>query len=305
VKGEKIDAENKSIDSMWKQLPHTADEERAQILLELAQDAVERNSGDEALALAEEARGIYQSLGASVPNVEVAKSIFGIGSALKQLHREKEAAELLNEAIALQRESGFPYLPDTYRIQGQYFLDAKDYESAVKSYLEAAQVDEVDGDDEFLAVDFFNVGRSYFYWEKYEEAIGYFKKTRGILKKRRDLFGISWSDHFIAESYLKLGSAEAALASATSAYAIGELRKHNEMLCKGAFTKAKAHMMLGDFDQVSKDLGEADYLASASCDWDLMVEIQEEYRKLHVNLNQFEDAAKVEARIKTIREILE
>ena len=78
---------------MWKQLPHTAGEERAQILLELAQDAVARNSGDEALALAEEARGIYQSLGASVPNVEVAKSIFGIGSALKQLHREKEAAE--------------------------------------------------------------------------------------------------------------------------------------------------------------------------------------------------------------------
>ena len=290
---------------MWKQLPHTAGEERAQILLELAQDAVERNSGEEALALAEEARGIYSNLGASVPNVEVAKSIFGIGLALKQLHREKEAAEVLNEAIELQRESGFQYLPDTYRTQGQYFLEANDYESAVKSYLEAAQVDEVDGDDEFLAVDFFNVGRSYFSWEKYEQAIEFFKKTRSILKKRRDLHGISWSDYFLAESYIKLGSPEAALASATSAYSIGELRKHNELLCKGAFAKAKAHMMLGDFDQVSKDLGEADYLASASSDWDLMVEIQEEYRKLYLNLNQFEEAAKVEARIATIREILE
>ena len=116
---------------MWKQLPHTAGEERAQILLELAQDAVERNSGEEALALAEEARGIYSNLGASVPNVEVAKSIFGIGLALKQLQREKEAAEVLNEAIALQRVSWFQYLPDTYRTKGQYFLEANDYESAV------------------------------------------------------------------------------------------------------------------------------------------------------------------------------
>jgi len=303
--GVAIEAENSSIDSMWQQLPHAAGEERAQILLELAQDAVNRNSGNEALALAEEARSIYRGLGAAISSVEVTKAIFGVGLALKELDRAKEAAEVLDEAITLQRESGFQYLADTFRMQGHYYLEAKDYESASRSYLEAAQVDEVDGDEEYLAIDFYHAGRTLFYLKKFQEAVNYFLKARGILKKRRDLVGISWCDRFLAESYVRLGTPEMALASATSCYTVAELRKDNELMCKGAFAKAKAHMLLGDFDQAATDLSEADYLASSSTDWDQILEIQEEYKTLYLNLNKFEEATNIERKIATIREILE
>ena len=86
---------------------------------------------------------------------------------------------------------------------------------------------------------------------------------------------------------------------------MAELRKDNELMCKGAFAKAKAHMLLGDFDQAARDLSEADYLASSSTDWDQILEIQEEYKILYLNLNKFEEAAKIEGKIATIREILE
>jgi hypothetical protein len=37
-----------------------------------------------------------------------------------------EAEEVLDEAITLQRESGCQYLADTFRMQGHYYLEAKD-----------------------------------------------------------------------------------------------------------------------------------------------------------------------------------
>jgi tetratricopeptide (TPR) repeat protein len=70
----------------------------------------------------------------------------------------------------------------------------------------------------------------------------------------------------LAQDAVNRNSGDEALAqaSATSCYTVAELRKDNELMCKGAFAKAKAHMRLGDFDQAATDLSEADNLASSN-----------------------------------------
>ena len=296
--------EDQSTESMWDRYPRSEGEERAQILSGLARDALRRHFGQEALTLAQEAQAIYEALGAAIPGVEMAETIFLIGSALVELHREKEAAELLNQAIALQRDCSYQFVEDTLRTQGVWYGAAGEYELGLKSFLEAAQSDDINGDYEFLAMDLYVAGEFTFKLGRYKEAVDLFTQCRQILVKREDLPLISRTDWNLAECYMKLGLNESALSSAEQCYSIASLRKDDQYMCKGSFTKAKAHMALGDFDSAANDLFEADCMASSASDWELTLEIQKEYQVLHLNLNQFEAAQKTEARIATIREIL-
>lgn len=290
---------------MWRQLPHSTGEERARILLELAQQAIYRDSGEEALALAEEARAIYRKMGATAPNVEVAQAIAGVGSALKQLHREKEAAELLEEAITLEREGGFEFVTDTLRTQGFYFCEAGEFERGIKSLLEAARIDEIHGNDEFLAIDFYNAARAFFDSSKYGEAIDTFTAARGLFRKLKDIPSVSRADRYLAECHIKLNQPELALVHAGKALDVATIRHDAEIECKASLALAKANMALGYLEKVSGPLSTAEYIASSSNDWNLILEIQEEYRLFAVHENRFKDADEIAGRIATIREILE
>jgi len=53
-----IDNKETEDQELWKQLPNTEGEERAELLIQLAQQALYRSSGNEALALAEQAHAI-------------------------------------------------------------------------------------------------------------------------------------------------------------------------------------------------------------------------------------------------------
>ncbi|MEI8067111.1 MAG: tetratricopeptide repeat protein [Actinomycetes bacterium] len=289
---------------MWDQLPQTEGEERAHVLLELAQDAVNRDNGSQALVLAEEARRIYHQMGARIPGVEHARAVSGIGNALNCLHRYMEAAQVLDEAISLQNESNFQYVSDTLRVQGHWYSEAGNYEMALASFLEAVRILEIDGNEEFLAIDLYNAGRCYFRLKKYDQAITTLSQARDIFRSRRQLYEASWVYHYLAETYIAAGQPAAGLENAESCYAIASMKKDNQYLCRSALSKAKAQMTLGNFDQVGDELCEADYIASSSNDWDLMLDIQNEYLMLYRNLNRFEEAKKVEVQIATIREIL-
>ncbi len=289
---------------MWDRLPQTDGEERAQVLLELAQDAVNRDNGSQALVLAEEARQIYGQMGALIPGVEHARAISGVAAALGCLRRYLNAAETLDEAISLQRESNYQFVHDTLRGQGCWYYEAENYEKALESFLESVRILEIDGNEEFLAIDLSNAGRCYFRLQKYPEALSILSQAREIYKGRKSLVELSGVYRDIAEAHIAAGQPEAGLRNAENCYAIAELKKDNQYLCKGALAKAKADMALGNFDRVADELREADYIASNSNDWELMLEIQNEYVMLHRNLNQFDRAKEVEGRIATIREIL-
>ena len=93
-----IEIDNKETEDqeLWKQLPNTEGEERAELLIQLAQQAIYRSSGDEALALAEQAHQIYQAMGATASSTGMANAITGIGYSLKELNKVDEATTALN-----------------------------------------------------------------------------------------------------------------------------------------------------------------------------------------------------------------
>jgi len=135
---------------LWKQLPQTEGEERAELLIELAQQAIYRSSGSEALALAEEAHEIYKAMGARASSVAMANAITGIGYSLKELNRVDEATKALDGAIDLLRESGHPFVVDTLRTKASWHGEQGDWRAALESYSEAARINEVDGCREFF-----------------------------------------------------------------------------------------------------------------------------------------------------------
>lgn len=303
-KGDFIESEEDSVESLWNKLPQTEGEERAQVLLELAQDAVNLNRGSQALTLAEEARNIYRQLGALVPGVEQARAAIGVGTALNCLHRSLEAAQLLDEAISLQRESNFQFLPDTLRTQGAWYMEANQYELALKSFLESVQILEIDGNEEYLAIDLYNAGKCFYRLKEYENSISVLNQALDIFRRRKELYEVSWVYCLLSEIHIATDNPEHALANARNCYAIAAMRKDNQFICRSALNKAKAWMLMGDFDQVAKELQEADYIASSHNDWELLLEIQNEYWILYLNLNKFEEAKEIGERIEAIREIL-
>jgi hypothetical protein len=136
---------------MWDSLPHTDGEEKAALLLELCSQATYRNAGDEALALAESAKEIYDSLGGVAPNADIAKAYTGIGYSLKKLNRTKEAAQVLESAVTIYREDHYPFVDDLLRTQAIWYSEIGDWESTLRCHLEAVTINEVDGNDAWLA----------------------------------------------------------------------------------------------------------------------------------------------------------
>ncbi len=294
-----------SIRELWESLPSSEGEDRARILLELSADAVHRSSGRKALALAEEAEVIYRGLGAKVPSASVAEAVEGVGKALLVLKRFNEAVNVYMDAIQLQKENNFAFLSDTYRTLGNIYFKLENYIEALENYLRSLAINEVDGDEEFMALDFYNAGRSCFKLKDFRKAVEYLECAKLLEKERKALDDVARVEYLLGDSYLAQGMIELAEKSAQNAYAIAELRKDNDLLCKGSFLKAKVLQAQGNFEAVLDELSQADYLASCGNDWELILEIQNEFRMYYVNTNQFAEAERVAARIATIREILE
>jgi len=302
---EKIMNEEESTPAqLWQKLPETEGEERAEILIGLARDAVHRENGSEALAFAEEAKNLYKNMGSSASSVALADTIVGIGWALKGLKREKEAAEMLEEAIELQRETHFQFVADTYRRQGHWYTDAKEYELAIKSYLQSLEVDQINREEELLAADLYNIGSCYFKLEKFSESADHFMRASESARKRKALDEICWIERELAECYLMLDLPEVALDCAKKALAIADLRKDNISQCKASFSRGKANLALENYDEAAEDLMQADNIASNTDNWQLMLDIQNEYKNLNIKLEKFDEAAKIEVKIATIQAML-
>ena len=200
-----IDNKETEDQELWKQLPNTEGEERAELLIQLAQQALYRSSGNEALALAEQAHEIYQGLGARASSIAMANAITGIGYSLKELNRVDEATKALDGAIDLLRESKHPFLVDTLRTKASWHGEQGKWNEALAGYSEIAQINELDSNTEFYARDLFSISHCYHELGNWSEVITYGLKAREIFKEQKMVFEISWCDLNIADAHAELG----------------------------------------------------------------------------------------------------
>ena len=233
---------------MWDALPHVQGEEKAELLLALCRRATYRNAGDEALALAESAKEIYDSLGGIAANADLAEAYTGIGYSLKQLNKTAEAAQTLEKAVEIHRQDHFPFVDDLLRTQAIWYSESGDWESTLRCHQEAVTVNEVDGNQEWLARSLFNVGVTLQFLDRYSEAIEKFKSARDIFKGMKMVIEVGMCDEKIAESYVEVGNGELALEAAKKADDIARMADIRERRMWSSYNLGKAYLLLKQFE---------------------------------------------------------
>ena len=302
-----IDIDNKETEDqeLWKQLPNTEGEERAELFIQLAQQAIYRSSGTEALALAEEAHEIYKAMGAKASSIAMANAITGIGYSLKELNRVDEATKALDGAIDLLRQSNHPFLIDTLRTKASWYGEEGNWQKALESYVEAAQINEVDGISEFYARDLFSVAHCYHELGSWSEVITYALKAREIFKEQKMVFEISWCDLNIADAHAELKDGEQAIFWGRKANDIATLRKDNEMICKSSFVMAKGYKVLEKYQDAENLLLAAQDLVAKSGDWPQITKIEKELISIYRLTERNTEADEAERRLSTLTEVVE
>jgi tetratricopeptide (TPR) repeat protein len=291
---------------MWEALPHAQGEEKAELLLALCKQATFRNAGDEALALAESAKEIYDSLGGIAANADLAEAYTGIGYSLKQLNKTAEAAQTLEKAVEIHRQDHFPFIDDLLRTQAIWYSEIGDWESTLRCHLEAVTVNEIDGNQEWLAKSLFNVGVAYGNLNNFPEAILKYQQAREIFKELKMVIAVGMCDEKLAESYVEVGNGELALEAAKKADDIARIADKFERRMWSSYNLGKAYLLLKQFGPAEDALCTAQHYAQSneSPDFNLLVGIDEEFIKIFRLTDRCEIADSMEARLTTIREIL-
>ena len=300
-----IDNKETEDQELWKQLPNTEGEERAELLIQLAQQALYRSSGNEALALAEQAHEIYQGLGARASSIAMANVITGIGYSLKELNRVDEATKALNGAIDLLRESKHPFLIDTLGTKASWYGEQGKWDEALASYSEIAQINELDSNTEFYARNLFSIAHCYHELGNWSEVITYALKAREIFKEVKMIFEISWCDLNIADAHAELGDGEQAIFWGRKANDIATLRKDNEMICKSSFVMAKGYKVLEKYQDAENLLLAAQDLVAKSNDWPQITKIERELISIYRLTERTVEADEAERRLSTLTEVVE
>ncbi|MFM7874590.1 MAG: hypothetical protein ACKO8Y_08275 [Actinomycetota bacterium] len=305
MKGEPIDNRETEDQELWRQLPQSEGEERAELLIQLAQQAIYKSSGNEALALAEQAHEIYKAMGARASSVAMANAITGIGYSLRELNRVDEATKALDSAIDLLRENGYPFVVDTMRTKASWYCEMDRCEEAVATYLEIVRVNEVDGNDDFVARDLFAASGCLLELSRWQEALEMTLKVREFFKAEKMVFEVSWCDLNIALAHAELGDGQAALEWGKRANDIGTLRKDNEILCKSNYAMARGNILLKQYAEAESMLLVAQDLVARSNDYTQVEKIEKALIEVYRATERDGEADEVERRLGTLKEIVE
>ncbi len=290
---------------LWRSLTSAIGVERADLLLELSQRATFRNSCEEALALAEEARDHLLKAGAD--ETLMVRAYIAESYALASLDRKMEAVRVLDKVVEASRRNADPFIDDHLRTQSLWYADAQDWQGALECQLEAIRVNEIDGDQQWLARSYFLAGNCYFQIKEYELAIDYYTRARTIYKQNRNVTEIGACDIWIGEAYTGLGNGEMGLTYSNRALDVSKLINRTPWIVLSLIVKGKAQSLLLNFDTAESTLEEAHIMLvnDSTTQWELIIEIKDELIKIYNQTNRFDLAEEVAASIATIREILD
>ena len=274
-------------------------------MIQLAQQAVYRASGSEALALAEEAHEIYKAMGARASSVGIASAMTGIGYSLRQLNRVDEATKVLDSAIEMLHENGHPFVVDTMRTKAIWLSETKRWDEALATYLEIVRLNEIDGDEVFVAKDLFNAAHCLHELERWDEVISMALRAREIFKAQKMVFEISWCDLNIASAHAHLGDGQKAIEWGQRANDIGTLRKDQEMICKSNYVMARGHILLEQYGDAESRLMTAQDIVAGSGDWEQITKIEKSLIQVYRAVGRHGEANEAERRLGTLLEIVE
>lgn len=303
--GVAIEEKDPSEKELWQQLPQTDGEERAEVLLQLAQQATYRGAGDEALALAETASEIYESLGARAANADIANAYTGISYSLKELRRTEDAVKVLGKAVDIYRKDHYPFVDDLLRTQAIWYGELGDWQNNLNCQLEAVRVNEIDGNHEWLSKSLYNVAVAYGQLKNYPEAITTYRRARELFKEQKAVVEVARCDEALAEVLIESKEGADALLHIGRALDVAQTLNNDVRITWCLYIKGEALSLLEQWDEAEEVLASARFTADRlETDWNLLLGIETAQAALYRATGRAELAADIEGRLATVREIL-
>ena len=288
---------------LWASIPRSEGVDRAESFVTLSHMAYERGDFKSALALCESAREIYESFKAVVSTQALLHVYEGITWSLRQLDREKEAAELALHAVAVLKEDSPGDATDMLREAGRFFFTAGEYEKSLDCHTKAMSEIDPDLTDWTIAIDNYNVGFAQMRLKKYPEAIPHLIKAREYFKKDKEPEKIFYCDEYLAATYIELDNGVEAIVHAQKALDFAVTAQSQVLEKFAKYRLGCAKVLLGESEQAQALLEQALFLnTSCSTDWELAIKIEHEIANILSAKGEVDQADEIRRRIKTLEE---
>ena len=292
---------------LWDRIPEVDGEERASTYYELSARIYARGQYDEALALAETARDIYSTLGASASSEGLAQAYSAIGYNLNQLKRMDEAASAMSKAVEILRENKSPIALELACTLGEWWYTSKQYEKVVLTMGECAQEHLVDGNEIGAANDLHLIGCAERELKNYEKAIASFKEARILFKHNKEVIHVARCDQKMASCLIELNDGELALITARRALDVFETAHDHRRETFALFEYGKAQILLEKFDDGLATLEQVLAVVSEDepRDFEFIIDVESRIAKIVRMQGRIEEAEEIERRLKSVQEMLE
>jgi len=292
---------------LWDRIPEVDGEERASTYYELSARIYARGQYDEALALAETARDIYSTLGASASSEGLAQAYSAIGYNLNQLKRMDEAASAMSKAVEILRENKSPIALELACTLGEWWYTSKQYEKVVLTMGECAQEHLVDGNEIGAANDLHLIGCAERELKNYEKAIAAFKEARILFKHNKEVIHVARCDQKMASCLIELNDGELALITARKALDVFETAHDHRRETFALFEYGKAQILLEKFDDGLATLEQVLAVVSEDepKDFEFIIDVESRIAKIVRMQGRIDEADEIERRLKSVQEMLE
>jgi tetratricopeptide (TPR) repeat protein len=281
--------------------------DRANTFYELSARIYARGQYDEALALAETARGIYADLGAIAPAEGLAQAYSAIGYNLNQLKRMNEAATAMSKAVELLRETKSPMAIELACTLGEWWYGSKEYEKTIECMNQCVQEHLVDGNDSGAANDLHLIGCAYREGKNYQKALEAFEESRALFKKLKEVINVARCDQKIAHCLTELGDAEGALIAAQKSLDVFVTAHDHRRETYSSFELGKAQLAAGYYEEalmtlenVLESVTEAEFK-----DFEFIIDIERKIALSLTKLERVDEANEIIRRLDAVTEVID
>ena len=293
---------------LWERIPEVSGIDRANTYYELSARIYARGQYDEALALAETARDIYADSDASTATDGLAQAYSAIGYNLNQLKRMTEAADAMEKAVELLRESKSPIAIDLACTLGDWWYGSKNYDKAIECMHECVQEHLVEGDDSGAANDLHLIGCSYRELKDFASALDAFTEARALFKKLKEVINVARCDLKLAFCLNAMDDGEAAIHAAQRAIDVFATAHDHGREMYAQMELGKAKISSGQLEEgyvtLDKLLASVTADQTEARDFEFIVEIEEKMAQTLRLLGRESEAVEIERRLASVKDVL-
>jgi tetratricopeptide (TPR) repeat protein len=291
---------------LWEKVSQSAGEQKVYALIELGSKAVGREDFQNALAIFETARDLYEEFGKEA-NLAILGYLYSeLGWALKELKRPVEAAEEARKAVIAYRSVGSPEILRAITAHGDFCYSARDYEMSFQVHKSGIGEPHPDADEYFVASSFGNCAYALVKLKRWTEALEYGVEARKRFKILREPRHVSCWDEVISLCNFWLSNGEEALRHAQMALDFATLTEDGLRLQWSNLRMGTAKKLLGEYEAALDYFSTAkDYLLSfKETNWEQLLLLEHHVADIYHIQGKCFSALEIRRRLVTVQEIV-